>query len=128
MEVFYAIVLSLVRATVLRIRITPSVAYFLFYPVHQNSNDIPLFFLRQLTIHGDVMPFLQATSTTTACGMLSQKDGMPTHRGLLPIIGNMLRSQTLGDEITGMKPDGLQSFLRDILLISLFQMKPTAEG
>ena len=97
--------------------------------MHDNFYHIRLFFACQSPAFRDVMPLLQAASTTAACGMLGDKDGRSAvaHRGLLAIVRYDSGSQSLGDNLSGMLADGRQTFLCDNLLVLLVQIKAASE-
>lgn len=75
----------------------------------------------------DTMPFPETASAATAAGMLSLEHRMATHRGLLPIIGQMGFGKTFRDKIRGMPKDRIPSLAPDVGLILGIQMKTASE-
>ena len=98
-----------------------------FDPCRQYRNDISLFFGRQLPSGRDAVPLGQTPPAAAGRGMLGDKDRMPAHRGLPPVIGNNGRSEACAHEICGMTPDSLHAFSLDIGDIFRFQTKSPAE-
>lgn len=75
----------------------------------------------------DAMPLGQTSPAAASRGVLGDKDRMPAHRGLPPVIGNNGRSEACAHEICGMTPDSLHAFSLDIGDIFRFQTKSSAE-
>ena len=75
----------------------------------------------------DAMPLGQTSPAAAGRGVLGDKDRMPAHRGLPPVIGNNGRSEACAHEICGMTPDSLHAFSLDIGDIFRFQTKSSAE-
>ena len=98
-----------------------------FDPCRQYRNDISLFFSRQFPPGRDAMPLGQTSPAAAGRGVLDDKDRMPAHRGLPPVIGNNGRSEAHAHEICGMTPDSLHAFSLDIGDIFRFQTKSSAE-
>ena len=98
-----------------------------FDPCRQYRNDISLFFSRQFPPGRDAMPLGQTSPAAAGRGVLGDKDRMPAHRGLPPVIGNNGRSEACAHEICGMTPDSLHAFSLDIGDIFRFQTKSSAE-
>lgn len=98
-----------------------------FEPCRQYRNDISLFFGRQLPSGRDAVPLGQTPPAAAGRGMLGDKDRMPAHRGLPPVIGNNGRSETRAYEIRSVTPDCLHAFSLDIGDIFRFQTKSPAE-
>lgn len=98
-----------------------------FDPCRQYRNDISLFFSRQFPPGRDAMPLGQTPPAAAGRGVLGDKDRMPAHRGLPPVIGNNGRSEACAHEICGMTPDSLHAFSLDIGDIFRFQTKSSAE-
>lgn len=98
-----------------------------FEPCRQYRNDISLFFGRQLPSGRDAVLLGQTPPAAAGCGMLGDKDRMPAHRGLPPVIGNNGRSETRAYEIRSVTPDCLHAFSLDIGDIFRFQTKSPAE-
>lgn len=78
-----------------------------FDPCRQYRNDISLFFGRQFSPGWDAVPLGQTSPAAAGRGVLGDKDRMPAHRGLPPVIGNNGRSEAHAHEICGMTPDSL---------------------
>lgn len=97
------------------------------YPGHQHAYRIVLLLAGQFPARWDMVPLEKTAPATTPRGMLSQKDGMPPHRGLLAIVGDNGGSQPLRDEVFGMLTDRGKPFRLDIFLILPRQMKTTTE-
>ena len=85
-----------------------------FDPCRQYRNDISLFFGRQFSPGWDAVPLGQTSPAAAGRGVLGDKDRMPAHRGLPPVIGNNGRSEAHAHEICGMTPDSLHAFSLDI--------------
>ena len=98
-----------------------------FDPCRQYRNDISLFFGRQLPSGRDAVPLGQTPPAAAGRGMLGDKDRMPAHRGLPPVIGNNGRSETRAYEIRSVTPDSFHAFSLDIGDIFRFQTKSPAE-
>lgn len=98
-----------------------------FDPCRQYRNDISLFFGRQFSPGWDAVPLGQTSPAAAGRGVLGDKDRMPAHRGLPPVIGNNGRSEAHAHEICGMTPDSLHAFSLDIGDIFRFQTKSSAE-
>lgn len=49
-----------------------------------------------------MVPFAEASATTTARGMLGYEYGMTSHRSLLAVVGNNGRSKSSGYEVLSM--------------------------
>ena len=75
----------------------------------------------------DAMPLGQTSPAAAGRGVLGDKDRMPAHRGLPPVIGNNGRSETRAYEIRSVTPDCLHAFSLDIGDIFRFQTKSPAE-
>ncbi len=96
-------------------------------PCHQHGHRILLLLLGQLSAGAYMVPFFKATATAATCGVLSKKNGMPSHRGLSSIIRDVSRSQPFGYKILRMPTDSLKTFRHDIVTIFFAQMKPAAK-
>ena len=59
----------------------------------------------------DRMPFLQATAATRGRRVLSDEDGMVSHRGLLAVVDGMGRGEPLRDEACAMLEDCIKPLL-----------------
>ena len=77
---------------------------------------------------GYVIPFVKTVTATAGTGVLGNEYGMPSHRGLLSVVGNGCRSEASGYEIFGVFSDGIQPFIADILPILFFQVKARSKG
>ena len=77
----------------------------------------------------DVMPLLQAATTTAGGGVLGDEDGRRTmtHRGLPAIIGNDGGSQTLGDDLASMLTYRRHPLVGDNRPVLLIQIETAAK-
>jgi hypothetical protein len=61
------------------------------------------------------MPFLNTTPATSSCGMLSNKNRVPFHWSLFTIVFRILGSYSGFNEIMGVLPDCIDTFIMNIL-------------
>ncbi len=53
----------------------------------------------------NVMPFLQAATAASCCGVLGNKNRMTTHRSLLAVTRWLSRGKALADKLARVIPD-----------------------
>lgn len=98
-------------------------------PLHDDVREIDLLTHRQLTALGNAVPFLQASTTTAACGVLGDerwKDAM-AHRCLLSVVGDEGRSQPPGYGLSRALLNLFPALVLDIGFVLGIEIKRTAK-
>ena len=101
--------------------------HFFLNPHHDHIYQIFLLHMAQFSSRLHLMPLPDTFPTASCCGMLRNEYWMATHRCLLPIVWNHSRSLPLCNEIPGVLPNRLHTFVLNVFFISLLQMKTTSE-
>lgn len=58
-------------------------------PIEQQFDNIGLLFGRQRAAFRNMMPFFEAPAATAGAGVLRREDGVPLHRCLFAVVGNI---------------------------------------
>ena len=66
-------------------------------PGHDDADNIIDLVIGQLDAGGNVVPFLQAFAAAGGSGMLSNKDGVVSHGGLLAVVFGECRGEAVAD-------------------------------
>lgn len=101
--------------------------HFSFNPLHNEIHDFVYLFIRESLVWFHIVPLIKTTPTATSSSVLSYKNRVTSHRGLLPVVGDNLRGKSGTDKIFSVKSYGVHTFVTDISLVCLFQMKGRAE-
>ena len=97
---------------------------FPLYPSHKKPHYPLLFICGKLPSLGHTIPLFKAPPAAAGAGVLSDKNRVSPHRGLLPVIWYHRRSKAARHKIGAVPPYGLHTFFINIANVFGRKVKP----